>query len=83
MTLSYVGNRENNKIGGSCRGKRFAEFTYTDKEEERFFKIVECLEMQGYNIDTGVMNWAVCEVENKAEFDSVKEAFQKAKKIIK
>ena len=76
MKLTYVGHRQFKN--------RLAEFSYTDSEEKRFMKIADYLQTEcGYNVDTGVMNWAAIEVEDKAEFDEVMKDFREAKKIIK
>lgn len=76
MKLTYVGKRQFKN--------RLAEFSYTDGEEERFMKIAEYLQNEcGYDIDTGVANWAAIEVEDKEEFDKVMQDFKEAKKIIK
>ena len=83
MTIKYVGTRDNNRVGGYCRNKRFAEFSYRDEEQERFFKIADCLEMQGYEIDTGVANWAIIEVADREEYNEVVERFKEAKRAIK
>lgn len=83
MTIKYVGTRDNNRVGGYCRNKRFAEFSYRDEEEERFYKIAAYLKMQGYEIDTGVINWAVIEVADREEYNNVVECFREAKRTIK
>lgn len=83
MTIKYVGTRDNNRVGGYCRNKRFAEFSYRDEEQDRFFKIAEYLEMQGYSIDTGVFNWALIEVADREEYNEVAARFKEAKRVIK
>lgn len=83
MTIRYVGTRDNNRVGGYCRNKRFAEFSYRDEEEERFSKVADYLKMQGYDIDTGVANWAVIEVADREEYNEVVEHFKEAKRGIK
>lgn len=75
MTLKYVGSRAFNH--------RLAEFRYEDHEEERFMKIAEAFEEAGYKIDTGVQNWATIKVDDKDEFDEIKELFKDLKRKIK
>ena len=75
MTLKYVGER--------AFDRRLAEFTYDDHEEERFMKIADALQEAGYDIDTGVQNWAAIKVEDRDEFDEVKELFQDLRRKIK
>ena len=83
MTIKYVGTKANNEIGGGCANKRFAEFTYSDKEAARFEKIIENLEMNGYSVDCGIENWAAIEVADKSEYDQVAECYKAAKRVIK
>ena len=75
MTLNYVGSR--------AFKTRLAEFGYEDKEEARFLKIIEKLEMQGWDIDASVENWAACEVENFEEFEMLKHDWQAARRAVK
>ena len=83
MTISYRGTVANEKVGGYCKGKRFAEFSYEDHEEERFFKIADHLKKQGWDIDTGVYNWAAIEVSDREEYEAVLADWKEAKKLIK
>lgn len=83
MILSYRGTRSNAEVGGYCTGKRFAEFNYEDSDEERFFKIIDELKQIGWNVDTGVQNWACIEICDKDEFESLKEDWKQCKKRIK
>lgn len=78
MTIKYVGNRASN-----LRGIRMAEFTYAEKEAEKFLRIVDKLKAMGWKVDTGVECWAAIMVEDKAEFDSVKADYKEVKKTIK
>ena len=75
MTLNYVGNRQNKT--------RLAEFTYTEREEARFLRIVNRLDSLGYEVDTGVLGWAAVEVADRAEYDMLKADFQAARREIK
>ena len=83
MTIKYVGERENNRIGGGCKNKRFAEFSYRDEEEVRFEKIISNLEMNGYSAECGVSNWAAIEVADREEYEKVVECYKAAKRVIK
>ncbi len=75
MTLKYVGAR--------AFEHRLAEFSYEDKEEDRFIKIAEALEEEGYKIDTGVEGWAAIKVEDRDEFEEIKKDFQRLRRAIK
>lgn len=75
MTINYVGNRQFNK--------RLAEFNCTEKEYERFLKIMEHLQGLGYEVDTGVVYWAAIEVDDRYEYEQVLEDYKAAKKLIK
>lgn len=75
MTINYVGTRQFDD--------RLAEFSYTDAEETRFLKIIEYMKKQGWDIDTGVENWAAIKVLDKNEYDCVLADWKKAKKLIK
>lgn len=75
MTINYVGGRQSKK--------RLAEFSYTDKEEARFYKIVDYLKGIGWEIDTGVVNWAAIEVFDKDEYEKVLADYKEAKRLIK
>ncbi len=75
MTLKYVGSR--------AYKHRLAEFSYEDKEEDRFMKIAEALREEGYEMDTGVEYWAAIKVEDRKEFDEIKKAFQRLRRSIK
>ena len=81
MTINYRGTVDNAKHRLS--GRRFAEFSYEDHEEERFFKIAEYLKQQDWNIDTGVYNWASIEVADREEYEAVLDDWKEAKKLIK
>lgn len=84
MRITYRGVRDNNRVGGGCKGKRLAEFEYSEKETERFFKIVEYLEDQGYSgIDTGVAEWAAVVVIDRDEYNDLAQLFKEAKRLIK
>lgn len=84
MTLKYYGTRDNNRIGTvGLRNKRIAEFAYNDDETDRFFNIISSLESLGWNIDTGVANWACVEVADKEEFNNLMEDYKEAKRNIK
>lgn len=74
MTLNYIGSRANKE--------RLAEFSYENKEENRFMRIAEALRREGYDIDVGVQNWAAIKVEDRAEFDKVKRDFQRLRRKI-
>lgn len=75
MTLKYVGKR--------AFKMRLGEFGYSEKEEGRAAKIFEYLKKQGWDIDTGVYEWAAVEVADRAEFDYLMADFKAAKRIIK
>ena len=75
MRLKYVGER--------AFRNRLAEFSYDEKEEERFKKIAHALEEYGYKIDTGIYLWAAIEVEDFEEFKEVKRDFQHLRRSIK
>lgn len=75
MTLKYVGTRQYDH--------RIAEFSYNEQEYERFMRIAEALEDEGWKIDTGVEFWAVIAVEDRSEFEEVKKDFQRIRKAIK
>lgn len=75
MTLKYVGER--------AFKQRLAEFTYEDREEDRFMRIAEALEEEGYKIDTGVENWAAIVVDDRDEFEEVKKTFQRLRRTIR
>ena len=77
MTIQYIGKRACNRWGG--KEHRIAEFIYEDKEEEKFMKIVEFLKELGYEIDTGVENWAAVEVNDRSEFEQLIRDYKKAK----
>lgn len=81
MTINYRGTVDNAKH--RLNGRRFAEFSYEDHEEERFFKIADYLKQQGWNIDTGVYNWAAIEVSDREEYEAVLDDWKEAKKLIK
>ena len=81
MTINYRGTVDNAKH--RLGGRRFAEFSYEDHEEERFFKIADHLKQQGWNIDTGVYNWAAIEVSDREEYEAVLDDWKEAKKLIK
>lgn len=81
MTINYRGTVDNAKH--RLAGRRFAEFSYEDHEEERFFKIADYLKQQGWNIDTGVYNWAAIEVSDREEYEAVLDDWKEAKKLIK
>ena len=38
-------------VGKKAFRQRLAEFTYDDKEEDRFFAIANAMEVKGWNID--------------------------------
>lgn len=75
MTLKYVGERAFN-----CR---LAEFSYEEHEDDRFMRIANALEEEGYKIDTGVEGWAAIKVENRNEFEEVKRIFQALRRTIR
>ena len=75
MTIQYVGSRQFRM--------RLAEFSYTDKEEARFMKIADHLRGLGYDVDTGVENWAAIRVSDRDEYEQVLEDYKEAKKLIK
>lgn len=83
MTIKYVGTRDNNRVGGYCKNKRFAEFSYKDEEEARFDKIAAYLKKKGFDIDTSVINWACIEVADREEYNEVVECFKEAKRVIR
>ena len=64
MEIHYVGKRKFRQ--------RLAEFSYEDKEEDRFFAITKAMEERGWNIDVGVQNWAAIEVMDHGEYEEVK-----------
>lgn len=64
MEIHYVGKRKFRQ--------RLAEFSYEDKEEDRFFAIAKAMEERGWNIDVGVQNWAAIEVTDRGEYEEVK-----------
>lgn len=77
MKIKYYGKSE---IGMRC-----AEFTYKDKEEEKFYEIQEYVEEKyGFEIfNVGVsdddVNIVYVEVEDKYEFEELKNAWKEAK----
>lgn len=75
MTIKYVGSR--------AFDHPIAEFSYTAKEEERFFKIVEALEEEGWKIVAGIEGWAAIAVFDKEEYNEVNKDFQRLKKQTK
>lgn len=75
MTLRYVGER--------AFDHRLAEFSYEDHEEDRFMRIANALEEEGYKIDTGIANWAAIKVEDRDEFEEVKRDFQRLRRTIR
>ncbi len=75
MTLKYVGKR--------AFDERLAEFNYTEKETERFDRIAEELENEGYKVDSGVEGWAAIKVEDRDEFEEIKKDFQRLRRAIK
>lgn len=75
MTLNYVGER--------AFKMRMGEFTYREEEEERAFKIFEYLREQGWDIDTGVYEWAGVNVADKEEYNCLMADFKCAKKLFK
>lgn len=75
MEVHYVGKREFRQ--------RLAEFSYEDKEEDRFFAIAKAMEERGWNIDVGVQNWAAIEVVDRNEYEEVKSDWIELKKTIK
>lgn len=75
MTIKYVGNR-----GNLHHGIRMAEFTYTEREAERFLRIVDKLKAMGWKVDTGVECWAAIVVEDRAEFNNVKADYKEIKR---
>lgn len=64
MEIHYVGKK--------VFRQRLAEFTYEDKEEDRFFAIAKAMEARGWNIDVRVQNWAAIEIVDHNEFEEVK-----------
>nr|DAZ84125.1 MAG TPA: hypothetical protein [Caudoviricetes sp.] len=75
MEIHYVGKK--------AFRQRLAEFTYDDKEEDRFFAIANAMEVKGWNIDVGVQNWAAIEVVDRNEYEEVKSDWIDLKKAIK
>lgn len=75
MEIHYVGKREFRQ--------RLAEFSYEDKEEDRFFAIAKAMEERGWDIDVGVQNWAAIEIVDRDEYEKVKEDWMELKKAIK
>lgn len=75
MTIKYIGSR--------AFDYPIVEFSYTAKEEDRFFRIVEALEEEGWKIDTSVEGWAAIAVFDKEEYNEVNKDFQRLKKEIK
>lgn len=75
MEVHYVGKREFRR--------RLAEFSYEDKEEDRFFAIAKEMEERGWDIDVGVQNWAAIEVMDRGEYEEVKADWMELKREIK
>lgn len=75
MEIHYVGEREFRQ--------RLAEFSYEDKEEDRFFAIAKAMEERGWNIDVGVQNWAAIDVIDRNEYEEVKADWMELKRAIK
>lgn len=75
MTINYVGSRQFKN--------RLAEFSYEDNEFERFMKIAAYMKELGWNIDTGVYNWAAIAVADRGEYEDVLADYKEAKRLIK
>lgn len=75
MEVHYVGKREFRQ--------RLAEFSYEDKEEDRFFAIAKAMEERGWDIDVGVQNWAAIEVMDRGEYEEVKADWMELKREIR
>ena len=52
-------------------------------EQDAFGQIADYLKQQGWNIDTGVYNWAAIEVADREEYEAVLDDWKEAKKLIK
>lgn len=75
MEIHYVGKK--------AFRQRLAEFTYEDKEEDRFFAIAKAMETRGWDIDVGVQNWAAIKVDDRNEYEEIKSDWIELKKTIK
>lgn len=75
MTLHYVGTRQY-KV-------RLAEIEYREGEEEKFEAVYQHLRSCGWDLDAGVMFYACCAVEDKHEYDLLKEDYDAAKKLLR
>lgn len=74
MTINYVGKR--------AFKNRFAEFSYTDEEHDKFLEVASILESEGYTVDASVENWAAVEVEDRNEYDDLKRIYKRAKAAV-
>lgn len=74
MTLKYVGSK--------AFDYPLAEFNYEEEESERFMRIAQALEDEGYKIDTGVQGWAAIRVEDRSEFEEIKRIWKNLKRKI-
>ena len=74
MTIKYVGNR--------AFEARLAEFAYTEKEEKKAEMIIELLKDRGYKVDDGVYGWAAIKVEDREEYEDVKNDYKEIKKKV-
>ena len=79
MTINYKGATKDYDY-------RIAEISYNDedkKEKELIDRLVFFMNrIKGWDLTNVTAGWAVCEVENKKEYELFKADYKKAKKMI-
>lgn len=78
MEIFYDGNRSK-----YSKGERLAEIFANYDEQAKLDKVVEQLRAKGWEVDDGIALWAGVKVEDKSEYNELKEDYKIAKKNVK